>query len=199
MFNLKSLLRNCCAAAVLAGASLGAMATPVTYHVAIDTSTLSGDGLLTLSFVQNGNAGPVVATVTKLTGLVSGVTATGDVTADADSLTIGNAIGDNFIDLNATFGGEFGFDLMFSEGYLNETASAFSSLYVFLTDTDYVNLAGDLSTGLGHFDITGGSRIITVINAPSLLTVEVPEPSELLLVLTALAAMGVTMRRRAVR
>lgn len=205
MFNLKSLLNQCLFAAALAGAAVGASAAPTSFHVNVDTTSLSGPGLLSLGFGQTGGAGLVTATVSNLTGSTGAIAPTGDVVLGANSFTIANSVvpDGSFADIDALFGGMFGFDIAFTGDFMNETGSEVSSLYLYLLDSAYGTLAGDQFTGVASFTIGQGVDIVAdptnlgFVSIAPLAAAAVPEPSQLLLMLAGLAMMGAVIRRRA--
>lgn len=207
MFNIKSLINQCLLAASLAVAATGAIAGPTSFHVAIDSGRLAQNtpGYITLSFSQTGNAGAVVASVSNLTGNTGTVVQTGAVSGGDSAFTIANTVNadGNFADISALFGGLFSFDISFSGNFMNEAGTDVSTLLINLFDTSYVALVGDEFSGIGSFNVAQGSGVAsTIVRAPyisitPLATAEVPEPSQLMLMLAALAIMGVMVRRRA--
>lgn len=204
MFNFKKLLQQCAASLVLASAAAGAFAGPTSFHVTVDTSTLTGFGLLSLSFAQSGGASPVLATISNLTGNTGSVAFAGDASGSPGAFTIGNAydLNGNFADTEATFGGKFDFDISFVGDFLAKTGNEVSSLYVLLLDTDYSARAGDAVTGVGGFNLVQGSDIAILQGLRAFIDIQpnpaaaVPEPSQLLLMLAALAIMGAMVKRR---
>jgi hypothetical protein len=198
MTNVQTFIRQCLLALALAGAALGALAGPINFHVDLDTRTLSGNGLISLSFTKLVGAGPVTAKVTNLTGPVGGVAATGAVSGDASGFTIANGPdADNFADIDAPFGGLFSFDIAFSGAFMDEVGLQTSTLYVFLLGTDYSSQAGDALFGVASLTVQPGVGIVRNAAFPAFVGITaVPEPSELLLMMTGLGLVGLMVRRR---
>ena len=204
MFNIKNLINKFLLALCLTAAASGAIAAPTSYHVAVDTTSLGGAGLISLGFGQTGNAGLVTATVSQLTGQVGAVTPTGAVTLSPSGFSIANTVtaDGNFADIDALLGGLFSFDIAFSGNFLSETGLEVSSLYISLLDGGYQPLAGDAFTGIGAFSIAQGAGVsyrtpfanfITITANPEAV---VPEPAALLLLLTGFGLMVVMVKRR---
>lgn len=198
MINTKTLIRQCLLALALAGSALGALAGPINFHVDLDTTSLSGaSGMIDLYFSKVGLAGPVIATVSNVTGLTGALTTYGDASIDgAGRLVIANGADfENYGDIGATFGGKFGFDVAFSGNFMNESGSDGSTLYVSLLDNGFASLTGDVF-GVAQFDVVPGVGILTNGVAPIAAITAVPEPSDALLMMTGLGLAGFMLRRR---
>jgi hypothetical protein len=200
MINLKTVIRQCLLAVALAGMALGAVAGPINFHVSLDTTTLSGPGLISFSFSKLGAAGPVTATVSNIMGNAGVVTPTGEVTVGADGFTIANGLPLlNYADLDASFGNMFSFDIAFSGAFMDEVGLDSSTLFVSLLGTDYGVLAGD-DFGVAQFNVLPGVGIAANASFPEFATISaVPEPSAMLLMMTGVGLVGFTARRRNAR
>lgn len=201
MTTAKTFIRKCLLAIALAGTALGAIAGPTSFHVDINTTTLSGAGLISLSFSKLGLAGPVTAQVSNFMGPISTVTGTGSA-ATAGGYSIANGPGtDNFLDFEALFGGTFSFDIAFTGNFMDETGLDTSSLFVSLLDFGYNSLAGDPLFGVASFTVQPGVGIVAKADFPAFAAINanataVPEPSSMLMMMTGLGLVGFTARRR---
>lgn len=190
MFNVKHLLSH--ALLALALVSGAASAAPVKYHVDLDTSSASGTALVNFTFDALTDAVLATASLSNFTGNYGALFETGgDVTGSVPAgVMISNGGVDNFLSQFVTLGGHFGFDVAFDFGDVNP-GSAFS---VALYQPDYAGFAlgdGNLVTiELNGMNISAVGPFATVAPAA------VPEPSQLLLMLTGLALLGVAARRR---
>ena len=184
---------------------------PTAYHVEIDTTGMSGDGFLDLSFI----AGQLPATyasavLSDFSGVYGAASqATGDVAgALSNGLTFGNTHSYNDFLQSITLGGKFGFDIGVGGAFLTSPGTS-NTIFAFdLLSADYTNL-GNPSGNLGEIvltPVTEGSAagISTGVYDPALATITpisavapVPEPSAWLTLLSGLGVMGLVIRRRA--
>ena len=191
--------RQCLLAVTLAGSALGALAAPINYHVTLDTrsAALPATGLLDLTFGALIGAAPATATVRNFSSNVGAVAYSDGAVVDNGngSFVIGNDTSNilNYLDLAASFGGFINFDLAFDDGFL--TGSGFNSTFaVSLLDDSFQYLGsplGDLT-----FELVPGAGITVKSNSPFATVSAVPEPSELLLMMTGLGLVGFMVRRR---
>ena len=193
MFKLKTLFTHALLALALA-CGAGAAAAGPTYQVTVNTSAFAGtNGFLDFTFLALGSAAPATATLSNFTGpLGADVFATATVAGSLPgTVTIGNGGAVNELLQAVTFGGLFTFDLNFTadQGIAGTT---FGVALVNEALTDYVGVAGDiLDIGLQP----GAPTTVSVSDFASVNVV--PEPSDLLLVMSGLALMGWVVRRKA--
>ena len=204
MFNIQTLLRQAMLALVLCGATLAAHADviPASYRVTINSAGQPDAAMLDMSFASFGGAAEATATVSNLQGafgLVDWIE--GDVAILPDGVyTISNQ-GTNYLTFDITPGGAFSFDVAFSGAFLTEMGDFTSSFSAALLDGGYLPLVGEFGDAIfsiTQLSATGAAAIsfeTSEIGAVSAAT-EVPEPSELLLMLTGLALVGAMARRR---
>ena len=206
MFNLTSLFNKALFALMLAVTAAGAAAGP-TYHVSVNTTSLAAEGGGYLDFLLAGNV-PAAETIVTLSnfsgafgaeaGRAGGVTG-----ALPGNVTLVNGDIMNYLTQAVTFGGLFGFDVTFSGGYETVGGSDGASFGVSILNaamSDYLAL-----------DIVSFAIVPAFAGAPAAVDVavdaalasatladpaQVPEPSELLLMLTGLGLMGAMLRRR---
>ena len=198
MMFISTFLRRCALALTLATCSLAASADPISYHVDLDTSALgAGSGYVDFYFgAASADSFAGTATISHLSGFGPLSYAVGGVTANADgSYTLANLPAlDNFFGLAANFPGAFSFDVGFDAGFLGYVGTDHSALTVSLFDTDFNVL------GASVFDLQPGNALgaasIAVAAGDGATISAVPEPSQLLLVLTALAAVMLLRRQR---
>lgn len=199
MFNFKQFAQQALLALAMVFGSGAAVAGP-TYYVTVNTSSFAGDtGVLDFAF-SNAFAGTVGATATlsKFSGNFGAeYDRFGSVTgAIPGAVTLVNDDLISYLSQNVNLGGVFGFLVNFSGDFETINDVNESLLSVGLYNSDMTELLAQLVS----FTIVPGSTAgpaVVLVDAGALASVsEVPEPSELLLVLTALAFAAVASRRR---
>jgi len=199
MFNIQKHLRHAVLALGLAAASLtaGASALP-TYHIDVADTATADIAYIDFVFGSIDGAAAVTASLSRFTGMaLAELDRQGAVSGTPDGFAIGNAGAYN--DLFLAVGGPFAFDLNFSEGFL-DFASTFDSNSFFsiaLYDSDS-NIIGDPSGALNFSLSNTGVAVIptsSLLSLTQVSAVDVPEPSDLVLMLTGLVfVVGVTRR-----
>lgn len=204
MYNVKTLFRHAVLALALAGSSLTAMAAPISFHVDVNTTTLTGNGYLDLQFSALDSAPPATVTFSNFSGAVGGVDFfDGNVLFNpGGTFTLANLPGmGGLLSFNALFGGMLGFDLMFSDDYASATGTDGSTLTVGLLDDAFAPIGGDY--GIARFELTPGVGVVTSANGDFAtigpVVADVPEPAAWLLLATGLGLLGFMQRRRAAR
>ena len=199
MFNIQNHLRHAVLALGLAAASLtaGASALP-TYHIDVADTATADIASIDFLFGSIDGAAPVTASLSHFAGMpLSELDRQGAVSGTPDGFAIGNV--GTYNDLLLAVGGPFGFDLNFSEGFL-DFASTFDSNSFFsiaLYDSDGI-IIGDPS---GALNFSLSSTGVVVMPTSSLLSltqvsaVDVPEPSDWVLMLTGLVFVVCITRR----
>jgi hypothetical protein len=194
MFKFKHILANVVLAAAAIGACAQASATPIYYHVDVNTASLgTGPAWLDLYFMSLDGAPAATATVNHLTGALDG-------TADLLGSVAGSATGP-FLFSNANGGGElvqaiqlggkFGFDVSFTMAPGNTGTTFGWSLF---DSTHYLGVDGDLGNFLLQPDAPLAQQI-DVVAPPAPLggVTPIPEPSTAALM--AVAALAMLARR----
>ncbi|MCE3604888.1 NF038129 family PEP-CTERM protein [Massilia sp. P8910] len=198
MFNFKTFAKQALLAASLAFGIGNATAGP-TYHVDINTSNFSGAG--SVDFLLSGflGASGAVATVSNFSGAF-GTEAfrSGSVVGTLpNALVFDNSKPFNSITQNLTLGGFFGFDVSFSGDFL--TVPGFGSTFsvaMFDAVGDYL-LPGDSLVEFNLKPIAADGAAKVSFEAANIVHVSVPEPSDILLVITGLGLVGFVRRRSA--
>jgi hypothetical protein len=199
MFNYKHFLANVALAAAMIGACGQAAATPIGYHVDIDTATLgTGPAFLDLYFLGLAGAPAATATVDHLAGALDGAADLfGTVTGSASGpFVFGNAGGGGELVQAIQLGGKFSFDVSFTMAPGN-TGTTFG--WALFDSTHYLGVDGDLGNLFLQPDAAPDSQV--VIAAPTTRlggVTPIPEPSTAALMLAAMLAL-LAWRRQGVR
>jgi hypothetical protein len=175
-------------------ASAGYAAAGPFYRVSIDTSTLgSGPAYLGLSFLSVGDAAPASATIGSLAGaLVGAPVANGSVT-DVLPFVFSNAAGGGDLVQGITLGGVFSFDVSFDLGAgLDGTTFAWS----LFNDTEYLGVNGDMGSIFLDPSAPLGQQLSFTADRQFNHVMVIPEPSSVMLLLLAAAAMVAVRRAR---
>ena len=203
MFNIQNLLRQAMLALVLCGATLAAHADviPNSFRVTINSTGIADATFLDMSFASFGGAAEAIATVSNLQGAFGAVDSSTD---GVDFLpggvfTISNQ-GTNYLTHSITPGGSFSFDVVFSGAFLTEMGGFESFFSAALLGIDYMPLGGEFGDAIFSIVQLSADAAAAVTFSTSdigaVSATEVPEPSELLLMLTGLALIGAMARRR---
>ena len=197
MTTITSLFLRLVLALTLATGAGAAMAVPASYHISVDTGSLSGTGYLDLAFTGlDGTTASAI--VTNFTGNASGASIlTGNASGDlATTATLMGGTNYTWIDQLVQFGGVFGLDVMFD--FANTGAGNTFTMQFFNQDfSAYLGVQGPFATielipGTGtSFTTAGGIATVT-----ETITAAVPEPGQWLLMLTGLLLLAATARRR---
>lgn len=209
MFNFTHIVRQAMLALALAFASAAAAAGPA-YLVTIHTSMYSGEsGLLDFGFLGDAAATAELVTLSDFSGAFGGeYDRAGGVAGDIPGAVVFSNTGSaNFLTQQVVLGGDFTFKISFSGDYAIPADPADAAGLTFVVALFDASLTG-LLADLVQFDLlpfnAGEAASVTVTANPDMVEVsgaaaQVPEPSQLLLVLSALALAGAALRRRAPR
>lgn len=199
MFNYKHFLANLALAAATIVACGQAAATPLYYHVDVDTTSLgTGPAWLDLYFLGLAGAADATATVIHLEGALDGAPdLLGSVTAGAPGAYVfGNAGGGSELVQAIQLGGKFSFDVSFAMATGNTGTTFGWSLF---DATHYLGVDGDLGNFMLQPDAPLGQQIfVAAPPAPLGNVTPVAEPSTAALMAVAVLAM-LAMRGRAAR
>lgn len=175
-------------------ASGAAQAVP-TWHVKVDTRGLDGTALMDFTFLANAGATPATATLTNFSGDFGALyeRSAGVSGNIADKLVLGNGDGGDYLTQYVVLGGWFSFDISFDGAFATTEgvdASQFNATLYTEDFSDFIGAAGSFAAFSLLPQINGVPGGIEVAVDGLASVSEVPEPSSLLLVLAALAALG---------
>ena len=199
MTNVKTILRQCLLAVALAGTSVAALAGPTSFHVDLNTAGIVNPQFIDLFFSRADGATAATATVSNFSGAFGAVDyVEGGITfGSGGSIVFDNSMFANIVDFAATFGGHFGFDVSFASDFINGNSVDGSTFAVSVLDAGLNPLGGTLAQfdlfGSAGVNVTANSNLVAIT---ALSPTAVPEPSELLLMLTGLGLVGFTLRRK---
>ena len=203
MFNLKNFLSQCLVGLALL-ANNAAHAAP-TYHVSIDTSGFTGQGLMDFTFLANAGATPATAVLNHFSGAFG---AAFDRSADAagsipGGVVLGNQNGGNYVTQFVNLGGLFSFDVHFDGDFAvteNVDESQFDATLYNADLSGYIGGAGSFAEFVLVPEINGNPGKVLASSPTGVAHVaqvaEVPEPSSPMLTLTALAMLGFMRGKR---
>lgn len=199
MLNFKTVLRHALVAIALATTALAAHAGP-TYHVTVDaTGSPVGDaGFLDLGFFGVGGGADAFATVSHLQGNILGINSMSAAYTEPSPgvFVLSSQLG-SYLSNDVLLGGMFSFDVNFSGDFLTTyDAFRYDNLFsVVLYDADNTRLAMLMlqATQVSDFGPADVTLLPGAVLADATL---VPEPSELLLMMTGLGLVGFMVRRR---
>lgn len=189
--------------AVLFAGSAGVAGAAGSYHVEIDTSSLSGTGYLDFSFLAAVAEAPsATATLSNFSGALGAlVSQDGAVSGSlATTAVFGNTAFYNDLFHSVALGGKFGFDIVFGGAYLGTLSGDGSTFGVALYDASnaaYPGYEGNLvQFDLSPLSASGAASIATRAGGMASIAA-VPEPAEWLLLMAGLLVLAVAARRRA--
>ncbi len=200
MFNFKSFVQQAILACALVVGASPAFAGPV-YHVSINTAAITEPtGIMTFDFLGMDVVDVATATLTNFSGAFGAEESRGPAVTDiAGGYTFASGF-EGYLTRAVTLGGMFGFDITFADGFSGNDGATFG---IALYKSDYSGYLG-LEGNLVSFELVpamgGQPSLLTVSDDNAFASVtevrgEVPEPSDLLLMLTALAMAGFVTRR----
>ncbi|NHZ37437.1 NF038129 family PEP-CTERM protein [Massilia rubra] len=204
MFDIKRIITKALLAVTFALGASTAWAIP-TYHVNIDSSQFVGKGgAMLLSFNSKQAATSAFADVSNFGGIFEyELSRSGAVTgAIPGMVNFANSGNLNYLMHKVTLGGMLSFDVTF-HGDFETIPGSFGALFgVALVDLDTGDYHG-AENNLIEFDLNppsddGGTPTIKIDNPTRIVTVTtnaVPEPSDLLLVMTGLGLVAFVRRR----
>ncbi len=202
MFNIQNLLRQAMLALVLCGASIAAHADVIpTFRVTINAN-VPGASFLDMNFNSFVGAAQATATISNLQGAFGAVDySEGDVGFLPNGVfTISNQ-GNNLLSHSITAGGLLSFDVAFSGAFMTEAGNFTSIFSAALMDANFDplgNETGDVIFSVSQLTTAGAAAAVSFVtfDLGEVSVNAVPEPSQLLLMLTGIALMGAMVRRR---
>ena len=202
MTHFKSFIQSAILIAAMAFGAAPAFAGP-TYNVTIDTSRLSEtSGLLDFFLTSNADSPDLTSvTLTNFTGNFGAEYAReGDVADIAGGYVIGSGAGWSWLTRTVNLGGSFGFTVGFADGFGGIDAVGLAVSLFDANQQQYLGADGPLVFFTLVPETDGAPSFVTVEADNARTTVaeavaEVPEPSDLLLMLTGLALAGFATRR----
>jgi hypothetical protein len=188
MFRFKHLLSWLTLAAALTGVCGQAAATPISYHVDINTATLgTGPAFLDLYFMGLDGAPAASAIVSHLTGALDGAASLTGTVAGTGTFVFGNAGGGGDLVQAIQLGGKFGFDVSFTMAP-GDIGTTFG--WALFDATHYLGADGDLGNlFLQPFAPDGQQLLVAAPTTRVSSVTKIPEPSTAALVLVAMLAM----------
>lgn len=185
----------------------GAAAAGPVYHVSVDTTPYSGEAMMDLTFLANLTATPATAVLNHFSGAFGAEfdrSLSGVLGAIPGQVQLDNQNGGSYLTQRITLGGVLGFDIHFDGNFAtaaNLNISLFNATLYNSDFTAYVGVEGSFSSFALMPPANGQPGGVLASPSNTLATVgpaaAVPEPSVLLLALSALALMGLARLRAA--
>lgn len=200
MFKAKQFINRLVLAASLSAAAVFAQAEPMKYKVIVNTAGLSGGYFDASIATPTGVSQPFTAALSNFAGAFGALdtSVSHDFVQTANGFSLSNGTSGSYLSQEAAFGGILSFDVLFSGPFFTANNGEASALLFALYGSD-----GLTQLGGGGFDLAGqGATRIAIMQGSPFISINaitaaaVPEPTELLLVLTALGLMGVMVKRR---
>lgn len=200
MINFKNLFTHCLL--TLAVCWGGAAHAGPSYRVSVNTGAYNGQGLMDFSFLANAGVTPATAVLSNFSGAFGDEyeRASGVIGAIPGMVTLDNQDGGTYLTQLVTLGGLFSFDVRFDGDFAsiaNLNATQFNATLYNSTLSEFIGVAGSFAV----FDLlppANGQPGQVLVSGPNALATvaQIPEPSSMLLVLAALALLGLVRHRR---